>query len=857
MALYDMNPDPHYSILPASPRTRRFKPGKHTILVAVLLSFLLLTSQVFRSLQLGHPPKLHEAHILQLTQMEGKYNEYQDCIKSYLGRNPPISPPDSCHRIPASRGLCSLTQNLFFSGSLPTCEHQTLITFCQLRDNNRVSCEAPYKCRGYTYFLGHFAPDEEDIKWTELEPTALEKSIKGIIQSGSHQGFVFIKCVNVTAEQGQELPAYDSIESNDIQYSQLLLLPPKVHKKEEEVKTQKHINVNLILVDSVSHLHFYRSLPHTVEFLETLVYKTRTRVLDFQHFQSIKHRTYENLQSLFSGYVNTSEAPFGIYDVPKHPLPVSKLFGPYKEAGYQTLWLEDLCWQWEWGLVKDLSVHQKDLKGMERWKKFKEAFTNAKIDGIDLTLSTCEIFKANGINDPFHHTPSVCFNGQYQHEYFLDYLWLYQTTQSSNDNPFITFTSLSVGHEETGVRIQTLDDYLKGYLQFAERLRDTITIVFSDHGNTYGQFLSSTPEAEVEIYNPFMMMIIPEDVQKQIGSVQLQILKENQNHLITLLDLHNMLLTFIQKDSSVKDETFKNKYTVSRGLLNNISKGRTCGDLPLLQPNLCICANFELMTEPKDIHSVLADFGLGILNNMILSQNRHAGNSGFGRCTPLQGTSVRSVREIHVTSDLIQYKLDVVVEGYPDSLGEKEKVVFFLVIEVGLNSGPSLKMVAFDRMSMYQKYSSCQDSGVDLKLCICQLNHQRGNQIGLMDSFLISGIFSLFSRNKFNTNLHWPRDYMEKEVFGVKPKIDYFYKEKDPCLFTLVHLFKSGFVLNGVNFCSSIHKVKITINSQNMYLSEDKTFEVLLRVNDAKLLAAGVVANPRTKWDWNYEWTVV
>ena len=60
------DPGSAYAILPSTIRPRRIQPGKRTILVSVLLSFMLLMSQLLRALQLDHPPKITNVHILQV-----------------------------------------------------------------------------------------------------------------------------------------------------------------------------------------------------------------------------------------------------------------------------------------------------------------------------------------------------------------------------------------------------------------------------------------------------------------------------------------------------------------------------------------------------------------------------------------------------------------------------------------------------------------------------------------------------------------------------------------------------------------------------------------------------------------------
>ena len=58
-------------------------------------------------------------------------------------------------------------------------------------------------------------------------------------------------------------------------------------------------------------------------------------------------------------------------------------------------------------------------------------------------------------------------------------------------------------------------------------------------------------------------------------------LDENQSKLVTVLDIHSLL-----KHISTPSEPASS----SQGLIGEISSDRECSDLPLYQPNICICA---------------------------------------------------------------------------------------------------------------------------------------------------------------------------------------------------------------------------------------------------------------------------
>ncbi|XP_053629010.1 uncharacterized protein [Cherax quadricarinatus] len=784
-------------------------------------------------------------------------SEVPSCVKTYLGSSSRhySSHRASCHHLPAPRGLCSLVQTLFFSSKPPNCSHQAKVTFCVL-ESGSISCRSPLQCRNLNHYIGVFNNEVAEIKWQQIKPSNLKRALTSHFQQEGHFGFVFIKCFNTSdlvEDFGQPQYDEDYAHENLESYTQLFLYPRKFTNIVQTYKAKNNnVNINFVMIDSLSRAHFYRSLPRTVRFFEDLYEEVNPAVFDFQFFQALKQRTYESLQGLFSGYVNVTEIPFGTYDVPRYPLPVSQLFGLFKKKGYRTLWLEDLCWNWEWGLIKDLKVINDTLYGQALWENFKKALKHASIDDIDVTLASCDILQSNGKKDPFHNLPAVCFNGRHHHEYVLDYLQLYQASIQNSGQPFLTLTITDVAHDETGLRVQTLDDPLAKYLKFAARLKNTITILFSDHGNTYGKFIQLSPEAHVETFNPFLFMIIPKDVQDILGDVQIRILRDNERRLGSMIDLHNMLLQLIGETSKVADKSFAKRYVTPGGFLTSLSSSRTCNDIPLLHPNLCICKNFEASVEPGQVHMVLADFGLGVLNNQILKQHRKGGGVGFGNCRPLRAAKLRKVRETRVSVELIRYKLDIVVQSVQNESDNRD--LFFLTLEAGSKTA-ALRLISYERMSMYSVYSTCQDDSVELKLCICNIRNRNQNADFLKFLFFGNLIpeFNFFMKNtNFNSNAQMI-DFLISPLLGIKPRIDIAYPSHTPCLFTVIHKYKSGIVLLAANFCSTFYELDVVMESDNLNLSCPEHSKFLLHSSDVKLLFAGTVANPKVAWQWSHD----
>lgn len=110
-----------------------------------------------------------------------------------------------------------------------------------------------------------------------------DRTIEEIIQRSIKNGFNFVllKCGSLN----QVLPL------------------PRTLKLSRGKKRNKKINVNIILIDSISRPHFYRSMPRTIEALRHVVYNESipATVLDFELLQSVSQHTMDNCRPLYSG----------------------------------------------------------------------------------------------------------------------------------------------------------------------------------------------------------------------------------------------------------------------------------------------------------------------------------------------------------------------------------------------------------------------------------------------------------------------------------------------------------------------------------------------------------------------------
>jgi len=83
--------------------------------------------------------------------------------------------------------------------------------------------------------------------------------------------------------------------------------------------------------------------------------------------------------------------------------------------------------------------------------------------------------------------------------------------------PYTSFYGSNTPHDEDGTRIKTLDVDLANHIEHVTKQTNTLTIIFSDHGNAYGTFPQSHQQGRDETYHPIFYMIVPKGAQLNLG----------------------------------------------------------------------------------------------------------------------------------------------------------------------------------------------------------------------------------------------------------------------------------------------------------------------------------------------------
>ena len=502
--------------------------------------------------------------------------------------------------------------------------------------------------------------------------------------------------------------------------SQILTFPPLLDIENSEFlpneKEENLINVNIVVLDSVSRQHFYRSLPRTVSTLRNIVHNDsiNATALDFELLQSSAPFTFHNIRAFMSGKsdFNYIEHSNGSYEI-------EVLYKKMKNQGYYTLLQEDSCWFDEWGSLFTNNVFQNktpySLEEFEsRWGRFQDIVNSYYVDDYGLSHSSCEVFKQYNVTNQFNRPRRICFGGRVFSDHFLDYsLSVFQGyIDSGRRQPIFAYTHLSPGHEVTGTRIRQIDDALSGYLHSIAHEEDTLTIVFSDHGPKTTRYSFQTMEGRGEIYDSLLFAIIPEKVANILGLRRMLAMVTNQRRLLTTLDLHHTIMSIGDSERSTSGSYLRD------GIFSEIPANRTCADLSIKPSAVCKCEGWEQTFPDNDPQfTFLAEFALGKVNNDIQKSYITTPNitGGFGKCQRLVGLSFEKIRRRKVGENFLLTMDLIVLPG---------KEIF--EVQVSYPAGISVdrrnnlpRIMGTRRVSIYRRYEKCVDERVKVELCVC------------------------------------------------------------------------------------------------------------------------------------------
>ena len=334
------------------------------------------------------------------------------------------------------------------------------------------------------------------------------------------------------------------------------------------------LTVLMISVDSMSRKHFYRRLPKTHKFLQSLNPES-FKVHDFKLYNIIGDNSIPNIYATLTGnipFYHSSSTEEKNAQEEKDLIKEDAIWTDLHKTGWATLFGAEFC--------DNYFSHVIGRK--------------PEVDHL-LSKFWCAAEKLSGFNDKLED--QRCIGNKNSHFYMLNYTLQYvKNYQGINKWGHIMILP---AHEDSGTVISTLDQDLVDFLSKVLETKDKIIIMLQgDHGIRYGNW-RKTLEGSQEHKLPMLFTIISTDLLKEIPN-SFDILDHNSQRLVTKLDIHQTLRHISYLPYFKNFARYSYYYNLWRAglynshslLLEKISDERTCDDA-VIDKLWCSCNEFK------------------------------------------------------------------------------------------------------------------------------------------------------------------------------------------------------------------------------------------------------------------------
>ncbi len=326
-------------------------------------------------------------------------------------------------------------------------------------------------------------------------------------------------------------------------------------------KTVLYENVLFIFLDAVSRVHFQRKLPKTAKFFEKFM----------KYSKNSKYKSYQFLKYHSTGLNARGTYHYMFYARNRawKKSPEINLIKYYKESGYITARIFNRC-------SKEIyQINSKNVRGVSL-----ENFDHENL-GIFCDPNYYNRNKPYTIFRGEVSSLRRCLYGKEVHNYVLEYgkkFW-----KVYKDNRKFLVLGFIEGHEGTGEVIKYIDNDLSNFLyDFYKKkyLEKTAVFLVSDHGltsNGYYQKINAIDYLNERFLPSFNLLLNGYKFDDKY-------LVNNQQVLMTCLDIHDTLLYFISNSTTDSRSHYQGKV-----LLDYINPAERSCQYYKWNSNFCKC----------------------------------------------------------------------------------------------------------------------------------------------------------------------------------------------------------------------------------------------------------------------------
>lgn len=292
-----------------------------------------------------------------LTCGEGSITRKNHTLKTHEG-------DIACNPHKTPENACRYTEQAYkIDSTLQTCADNVSDIYCLLKrkDSLHFACKNIERYKSCKISgLNRRTGEIQTLRSVEvLSQLTMHLRVLAKVSIAERSSFLFLQC-------------FPSKPKRRAQKVQLILLPLHSDEKMPPGEYAK-LNINIILLDSVSRAHFYRSLPVVIKTFNEINKNQdlSAEVLDFELFQSVHGHSAENFHAFFTGTLLPSN--MAANEKERAKVGVANLYLKMKEAGYETMYQDDLCWKHWWGIRMELGM-------AEDWKSLQREIKESSID---------------------------------------------------------------------------------------------------------------------------------------------------------------------------------------------------------------------------------------------------------------------------------------------------------------------------------------------------------------------------------------------------------------------------------------------------------------------------------------------
>jgi hypothetical protein len=320
----------------------------------------------------------------------------------------------------------------------------------------------------------------------------------------------------------------------------------------------------LVTIDSFSRRQFYRKLPQTAAWLNSIHLQGNFSVFDFKLHNSLGPNSVFNMIPVLANHSTLRKHQ----DAPEEEtLGNGTLWKVLKPLGYVTMLGFESC-----------ENHFPEVMGKR----------------VDVDHSTrafyCAAHQLLGVKADKRHTEQRCLGPHMSHVYLLNYSLSF-LDQYKGVNQFL-YLHIDTGHEETGRQAALLDKDLQVFLATAmahSEHSDVVILLQGDHGMRYGNWYTEL-DAFQEYKLPALFFITETRLLERIPGA-LETLWTNSLRLVSKRDLRATILALATEPYSenypVHAETYLSRDCALH--LETVNPDRTCLGLGI-PPLQCSCS---------------------------------------------------------------------------------------------------------------------------------------------------------------------------------------------------------------------------------------------------------------------------